>query len=153
MRILHISYCMSIGGAERALFQLMRGQKLHGVEPELLVITQGGYYADRTREIDIPVYELMQSSSADRSIKSKFAEIAKGFDIFPAPAPELPCRQRWLAGLKCGHGSLHMAGQHSVSRSRSENSLTRVTYKKSGNTLADCSSFRSFGPWSVVHGL
>ena len=46
---------------------------------------------------------------------------------FPAPAPGLHYRQRWLPGLKRGHGSLRMAGQHSTSRSRtrsrSENSV------------------------------
>jgi hypothetical protein len=42
----------------------------------------------------------------------------------PAPAPGLHYRQRWLPGLKRGHGSLRMAGQHSTSRSRSENKRT-----------------------------
>jgi hypothetical protein len=40
----------------------------------------------------------------------------------PALAPGLHYRQRWLPGLKRGHGSLRMARQHSTSRSRSENS-------------------------------
>jgi hypothetical protein len=31
--------------------------------------------------------------------------------LAPAPAPGLHYRQRWLPGLKCGHGSLRMAGQ------------------------------------------
>jgi uncharacterized membrane protein len=39
-----------------------------------------------------------------------------------APAPGLHYRQRWLPGLKRGHGSLRMAGQQSTSGSRSENS-------------------------------
>ena len=58
-----------------------------------------------------------------RSCVDQLCSITRSCDSrpvpIPAPGPGLHYRQCWLPGLKRGHGSLRMPGQHSTSRSRS----------------------------------
>ncbi|MCA1726303.1 MAG: glycosyltransferase family 4 protein [Actinobacteria bacterium] len=66
LRVLHCLWDGSIGGAERALYQLVLAQADSGtVAPGLLVATTGGYYAERVREAGLPVKELSAARGMD----------------------------------------------------------------------------------------
>jgi len=78
--ILHVSHDMEIGGAERALFQLIRGQTELGLKPSLAVTTQSGFYGDKVAELGVPIYEFHQKSSIDLTIGRRFVPIAKEHD-------------------------------------------------------------------------
>jgi len=80
MKILHVSYDMGIGGAERALFQLIRGQVQAGMQPSLAVLASSGFYGQRVAELGVPVVELNQKSSIDFGITEKFIGLAKQND-------------------------------------------------------------------------
>lgn len=45
MRILHIMWNMNIGGAERAVYQLIREQRENSIDSNILVLNKSGYYA------------------------------------------------------------------------------------------------------------
>lgn len=129
MKILHISHSMKIGGAERALYQLIRGQLQRGLEPALLILSKGGYYAEKTAELDVQVYELNQSSGFDTSVKQRFCDIALQYDIvhFQTQSPLL-----MHAASKLGKPNLaytHRAGRHRQSWKR------RVMLWVTGRTL------------------
>lgn len=112
MKILHISHSMKIGGAERALYQLIRGQVQSDLEPELLVLSRGGYYAEQTAELGVPVQELEQSSGYDSSVRGRFLEIAAGFDVahFQTQSPLLMHAATKLRDVELAY--THRGGQH-----------------------------------------
>jgi L-malate glycosyltransferase len=56
--ILHVLWSMGIGGAERAVYQLVREQRRSGIEADVLVGSYAGFYGKRTEEIGSRVYEL-----------------------------------------------------------------------------------------------
>ena len=58
--ILHVSYDMGIGEAERALYQIIRGQREFGLRPALAVVTKCGFYGDKVAELGIATYDLNQ---------------------------------------------------------------------------------------------
>jgi len=58
LTIAHISYSMDIGGAERALFQLMRAQRDFGHKVKLIVISRKGFYASEIEAEGIEVVAL-----------------------------------------------------------------------------------------------
>ncbi len=104
---------MKIGGAERALYQLIRGQQQNSMQPALLILSQGGYYAEKTAALGVEVVELNQSGGFDASVKGRFSEIATDFDIvhFQTQSPVL---MHSAVGLD--HPELaytHRGGQHS----------------------------------------
>jgi hypothetical protein len=59
---LHVLHCLwsgSIGGAERAVFQLVREQlRDPGLEPALLFASSGGFYWEQAHELGCPVVTL-----------------------------------------------------------------------------------------------
>lgn len=80
-RIAHIMWQLGIGGAERALFQLVREQRRNGISADVIVGKDAGYYGDRTREIGAMVHELGQSRGSDISVGPRFRELLADYDI------------------------------------------------------------------------
>jgi len=58
MTIAHVSWRMGIGGAERALFQLMRAQRDFGHRVKLIVVSHKGFYAEEVEKEGIEVVAL-----------------------------------------------------------------------------------------------
>jgi L-malate glycosyltransferase len=56
--ILHVLWSMDIGGAERAVYQLVREQRRTGIEADVLVGSCAGFYGERTEEVGSRVYQL-----------------------------------------------------------------------------------------------
>lgn len=58
LSITHVSYSMDIGGAERALFQLMRAQKDFGHSVRLIVVSKIGFYGSAAEKEGVEVIGL-----------------------------------------------------------------------------------------------
>ena len=103
---------MNIGGAERALYQLIRGQVSSGIQPQLLVLTEGGFYAKKTADLGVNVHELHQRSAMDLQSGRRFEEIAGSFDVvhFQTQSPWLMRRAKRLANVT--HTYTHRGGSH-----------------------------------------
>ncbi len=57
-KVLHVSYSMNVGGAERALFQLTRAQKKESsITPALIILGRPGYYAEMVESEGISVFK------------------------------------------------------------------------------------------------
>jgi len=90
-KILHIAWQMTIGGLERAIYQLIRAQRDAGIRADLLVASVAGFYGKKTRGAGAKIFELGQSSGMDLFIKNKFLNIIENYDIlhFHAASPVL----------------------------------------------------------------
>ena len=66
-RILHVLWSMEIGGAERAVYQLVREQRRRGDRADVLLASHAGFYGERCREAGASVLELGQRSALDLS--------------------------------------------------------------------------------------
>jgi glycosyltransferase involved in cell wall biosynthesis len=53
------------GGAEYQLYELLRGLDRERFEPAVFVLSAGGYWSDRIRELDVPVHVVVRRGSAD----------------------------------------------------------------------------------------
>ena len=81
MRVLHVMWRMSIGGAERAVYQLIREQRAHGVEADLVVATELGLYGERTRDIGAEVRVLACRNTLDFRRSGALEGIAAQYQI------------------------------------------------------------------------
>lgn len=88
--ILHIMWNMALGGgAERALYQLVREQRRNNINADVLLANKGGYYADKTKEVGANVFELNQKNNIDLSVKNNFLQILKNYDAVHFHSAEL----------------------------------------------------------------
>ncbi|MBU2572082.1 MAG: glycosyltransferase [Gammaproteobacteria bacterium] len=58
MRVLHIITGLSIGGAERALFNLLSGNLFEGGETAVLSLSCEGHFSAKIRALGVPVYTM-----------------------------------------------------------------------------------------------
>jgi L-malate glycosyltransferase len=72
---------MDIGGAERAVYQLIREQRRIGMNSNVLVLNNLGLYGNLCRESGADVYSMDMKKSYDSSVKSKFNETISNSDI------------------------------------------------------------------------
>ncbi len=92
MRVLHCLWSAEVGGAERALWQLVAAQRQGpGVEPGVLLGRGGGPYVDRIRETGVPVVELGARSALDPRLFGRARRAMRGWEIhhFHAMEPGL----------------------------------------------------------------
>jgi glycosyltransferase involved in cell wall biosynthesis len=80
-RILHVLWHMDIGGAERALYQLVREQRRHGRAADILLGSHAGFYGEKARECGATVIELHQKNNLDMSVAPRVAEILREYDL------------------------------------------------------------------------
>ena len=72
---------MRIGGAERALYQLIRAQRGTEYLPALTVISEGGLYAEKVAALGVRVFELNQRRPTDLSVRRLFQATASEYDL------------------------------------------------------------------------
>ena len=80
-KILHVMWNMVIGGAQRAVYQLVREQRRCGIQADLLIGSEDGYYGNLTREAGANVTALYQRNSLYLSDASRIQDILKGYSI------------------------------------------------------------------------
>jgi glycosyltransferase involved in cell wall biosynthesis len=80
-RILHILWSLSIGGAERALYQLVAEQRRRGRVADVLVASDGGMYAEMARADGAAVHELNQRHPFDLRAARQAMRLFRSYDI------------------------------------------------------------------------
>ncbi|MEP7217881.1 MAG: glycosyltransferase [Bacteroidota bacterium] len=88
-KILHILWQMDIGGAERAVYQLVREQRRRGIDADVLLGSHAGFYGEKTRALGANVYELGQKHTLDFSVSRAAREIMRSYDIAHFHSAEL----------------------------------------------------------------
>lgn len=88
-KILHIMWQMDIGGAERAVYQLIREQRRCGMYSDLLIGNNGGFYGEKTREAGAQVIEIFQKHTYDLSVVPRVQTLLKDYSIVHFHSAEL----------------------------------------------------------------
>ena len=87
-RVLHVLWTMEIGGAERAVYQLVREQRDRGVAADVLVGRRAGPYGERVRTAGATVHELGQRHALDVLRGRAAIDIFAQYDIVHVHVPE-----------------------------------------------------------------
>jgi glycosyltransferase involved in cell wall biosynthesis len=88
--VIHVLWNMNIGGAERALYQLVREQRARGIAADILIGSSAGFYGAKAREeTGATVTELGQTSAFDMSIRDRMREIIREYPIIHFHSAEL----------------------------------------------------------------
>lgn len=112
--VLHFTGDMRIGGAERAIFQLVRGQRQRGVQSDIAVPKAGHYYAERLQQVcRAQVHSLGQASAFDFRVSRKISVLARDYDVlhFHSPNPVAFLAASRVRNASCVY--THRAGLHS----------------------------------------
>lgn len=88
-RIIHVLWHMDHGGAERAVYQLVREQRRRGVIADVLVGSSRGYYGSLLIDAGAEVHELGQRNVADLWAARRAQRILSGYSIVHYHYPEL----------------------------------------------------------------
>jgi glycosyltransferase involved in cell wall biosynthesis len=82
---------MDIGGAERAVYQLVREQRRRGIEADVLVGRSAGFYGELAREAGATVHELHQRRAFDLLAARRSRPVLREYEMvhFHAPEPAL----------------------------------------------------------------
>lgn len=89
VRVLHVMWNMEIGGAERALFQLVREQRAQGIVADVVVGSRAGYYGRLTRDLGAEVHELGQRHTYDLSMAARARSVAREYSAVHFHSAEL----------------------------------------------------------------
>lgn len=79
--VVHVLWSMDIGGAERAVYQLVREQIRSGVRADVLVASHAGFYGNLAREAGAVVYELGQRGAFDLLRARRSGSIIRRYDV------------------------------------------------------------------------
>jgi glycosyltransferase involved in cell wall biosynthesis len=72
---------MKIGGAERAVYQLIRAQAMAGQQCGVLICNDSGYYGDQVKKCGTDVFSLGMKRATDLSVGKTFKAILGQFDV------------------------------------------------------------------------
>lgn len=142
--MLHVLWNMEIGGAERALFQLVREQRARGIHADVLLGSHAGPYGERTRELGARVIELFQKGTFDRSAAGRFHEAVRDYSIIHFHCAEpllihLASRERHLRRFYTHRAGMFAYGWKQMLRYRLiGRHLRRDFHGISGNTGQAC---------------
>jgi len=81
VKILHVMWNMVVGGAERAVYQLIRAQRSDGHQSSVLICTDLGMYGNKLKESGVDVHVLGMRHALDFSASRRFRETLRAFDI------------------------------------------------------------------------
>ena len=89
--MLHVLWTLEIGGAERALFQLVTEQRRRGVEADAAVAARLGLYGERLRDAGATVHELGLRHALDLTRARRAIAVFRQYDVvhFHAAEPTL----------------------------------------------------------------
>ena len=79
--IAQVLWSMGIGGAERALYQLVCGLRAQGLQVDVLLSSTAGLYGDRLRAEGVPIIELGQRSGLDVAVARRARAILARYDV------------------------------------------------------------------------
>jgi len=79
--VVHVLWSMDIGGAERAVYQLVRGQIRSGMRADVLVASHAGFYGQLAREAGAVVHELGQRRAFDLLRARNAASVIRQYEV------------------------------------------------------------------------
>src|SRR5437667_2756613 len=88
--IAQILWSLGIGGAERAMYQLVCGLRAQGLQVDVLVSSTAGLYGDRLRAEGVPIIELGQRSGLDVAAARRARAILARYDVIHFHSADLP---------------------------------------------------------------
>ena len=74
-------WTLEIGGAERAVYQLIREQRGAGLTADVAVASHAGYYAERASEAGATVFELRQRSAYNPLVARRMRDLVRRYDV------------------------------------------------------------------------
>jgi glycosyltransferase involved in cell wall biosynthesis len=80
-RVLHVLWSLDIGGAERAVYLLVREQIKRRVQADILVASHAGHYGDLARDAGAAVHELRQRRALDLRRTRPAAALVRQYDV------------------------------------------------------------------------
>jgi glycosyltransferase involved in cell wall biosynthesis len=86
--VLHVLWSLEIGGAERAVYQLVLEQRRRGIEADVAVASAPGLYGTSLQERGVTVHELRCRSAADVLRSVRLATIARAYSLVHVHAIE-----------------------------------------------------------------
>jgi glycosyltransferase involved in cell wall biosynthesis len=139
MSVLHVMWRMSIGGAERAVYQLVREQRERGVDADVAVASEVGLYGERVRETGARVYELGCRGALDVRRSRGLTRLAGEYDIAHHHGVEplllaASSRARTPCLVYTHRGGMRDRGVHKRLKLASARPLLRRFAAVSGNT-------------------
>ena len=90
LRVLHVMWSLGIGGAERALYQLVLAQRLSGAEVGVLVATEPGLYGGLLSEQGVAVETLRQRNGHQLVAVTRARPLFDGWPIVHFHVAEPP---------------------------------------------------------------
>src|SRR4051812_35959099 len=79
--VIHVLWSLSPGGAERAIYQLIREQRRRGYRSDAVVASTPGAYGERLSEEGVTVHELGQRHALDRRGVNALDPLLGEYDI------------------------------------------------------------------------
>ena len=79
--ILHVVWTMRIGGAERAVYQLVREQRRRGLQADIAVASELGLYAERLQDTGATVHHLRCRGASDFRRSRRLTQIASRYRV------------------------------------------------------------------------
>jgi glycosyltransferase involved in cell wall biosynthesis len=145
MKLVHGLWNMVIGGAERALYQLVREQRRNGLDADVLLASHAGLYGEMTRETGAQVFELLQKGTVDMSVAGRVHEVLANYSLV-----HFHCAEPSLIHLASREKNLRRVYTHRGCSSRFDlrrllrykftgHYLRRYFHGFSGNTAHACS--------------
>ena len=81
MKILHVCGGMEIGGAQGAIYQLVKCQRESGIEADILSTSQKSFYARKVSELNATVHWIGQKGGTDFTCAGKYLSLARKYDL------------------------------------------------------------------------
>jgi glycosyltransferase involved in cell wall biosynthesis len=90
LRVLHVMWALAIGGAERALYQLVLAQRASGVDAGVMIASTVGLYGERLGAAGVPVECLGQRRSLDIPAALRARSVFARWDVVHFHVAEPP---------------------------------------------------------------
>jgi glycosyltransferase involved in cell wall biosynthesis len=81
LRVLHVMWRLTIGGAERSVYQLVRAQRARGISADVLVASELGFYGRQVQETGAYVHELRCRHALDVLRSLSVTAIAERYSV------------------------------------------------------------------------
>jgi glycosyltransferase involved in cell wall biosynthesis len=145
IRILHILWSAGVGGIEKQVYDLVRAQQQNGsLSVEVLICKDGGIYADKFIELNVPCHILKMTGALDFSPAraSRIKNLFAGFDVL-----HFHSFNAWIAWFAAKSGKPIVYSEHgnfAIGRKRGMGEmLNRSLQRKFLNAGVDFISFNS----------
>lgn len=79
--VAHVLWAMDLGGAQRAVYEIVREQRRRGRQADVIVVSQAGVYGEKAREAGARVHELGLRRSLDLRLIRRAGRLLSAYDV------------------------------------------------------------------------